>query len=112
MVSFHLRSTHAHAQGLLDHSVALIAGQLLKPCRSMPKLDVFIPTTPGRFLRRTARGFDNAIVCDMLGNVAELATSNIFMAKDGVVFTPAAEWNVPCGHYPATSDRTCCAIAV
>jgi len=27
------------------------------------------------------RGFDNAIVCDMLGNVAELATSNIFMAK-------------------------------
>jgi branched-chain amino acid aminotransferase len=36
------------------------------------------------------RGFDNAIVCDMLGNVAELATSNIFMAKDGVVFTPVA----------------------
>lgn len=35
-----------------------------------------------------ARGFDNAVVCDMLGNVAELATSNIFMAKDGVVFTP------------------------
>ena len=37
-----------------------------------------------------ARGFDNAAVCDMLGNVAELATSNIFMAKDGVVYTPAA----------------------
>jgi branched-chain amino acid aminotransferase len=37
-----------------------------------------------------ARGFDNAVVCDMLGNVAELATSNIFMAKDGVVFTPIA----------------------
>jgi branched-chain amino acid aminotransferase len=36
------------------------------------------------------RGFDNAIVCDMLGNVAELATSNIFMAKGGVVFTPVA----------------------
>jgi branched-chain amino acid aminotransferase len=36
------------------------------------------------------RGFDNAIVCDMLGNVAELATSNIFMAKDGVIFTPVA----------------------
>lgn len=35
-----------------------------------------------------ARGFDNAVVCDMLGNVAELATSNIFLAKDGVVFTP------------------------
>ena len=27
---------------------------------------------------------------DMLGNVAELGTANIFMAKDGVVYTPAA----------------------
>lgn len=35
-----------------------------------------------------ARGFDNAIVCDVLGNVAELATSNIFMVKDEVVYTP------------------------
>jgi branched-chain amino acid aminotransferase len=29
-------------------------------------------------------------VCDVLGNVAELATSNIFMTKDGVVYTPIA----------------------
>ncbi len=36
-----------------------------------------------------ARGFDNALVRDMLGNVAETGTSNIFMAKDGVVLTPA-----------------------
>jgi branched-chain amino acid aminotransferase len=36
------------------------------------------------------RGFDNALVCDMLGNVAETATSNIFMARGGEVFTPAA----------------------
>jgi branched-chain amino acid aminotransferase len=35
-----------------------------------------------------ARGFDNALLCDMLGNVAELANSNVFLAKDGVVFTP------------------------
>ncbi len=35
-----------------------------------------------------AAGFDNALVLDMLGNVAETATSNIFMAKDGVVKTP------------------------
>lgn len=34
------------------------------------------------------RGFDNAVVCDLLGNVAELATSNIFMAKGGIVYTP------------------------
>ncbi|MCS0501041.1 branched-chain amino acid aminotransferase [Ancylobacter mangrovi] len=36
------------------------------------------------------RGFDNAALCDMLGNVAELATANVFMVKDGVAFTPAA----------------------
>ncbi len=34
-------------------------------------------------------GFDNALVLDMLGNVAETTTSNIFMVKDGVVKTPA-----------------------
>jgi branched-chain amino acid aminotransferase len=31
---------------------------------------------------------DNAVVCDVVGNVAELATSNVFMAKGGVVYTP------------------------
>ncbi|MCX7327302.1 MAG: branched-chain amino acid aminotransferase [Hyphomicrobiales bacterium] len=36
-----------------------------------------------------AAGFDNALVLDMLGNVAETTTSNVFMVKDGVVRTPA-----------------------
>ena len=36
------------------------------------------------------RGFDNALVCDSLGNVAETATANVFMVKDGVVKTPQA----------------------
>ncbi|MGO1119064.1 branched-chain amino acid aminotransferase [Rhodovibrionaceae bacterium A322] len=35
-----------------------------------------------------AKGFSNALVADALGNVAESATSNVFMAKDGEVFTP------------------------
>jgi branched-chain amino acid aminotransferase len=35
------------------------------------------------------RGFDNCVMLDMLGNVAELANANIFMAKDDVVYTPA-----------------------
>jgi branched-chain amino acid aminotransferase len=37
-----------------------------------------------------SRGFDNALLCDMLGNVAELANSNVFLARDGVAFTPTA----------------------
>lgn len=42
-----------------------------------------------RMLREAqARGFQNALVCDMLGNVAETATANIFMARGGEVFTP------------------------
>ena len=36
------------------------------------------------------RGFDNALVLDMLGNVAETASSNIFLVKDGQVMTPVA----------------------
>jgi branched-chain amino acid aminotransferase len=35
------------------------------------------------------RGFDNCLLTDMLGNVAELANSNVFMVRDGVVLTPA-----------------------
>ncbi len=43
----------------------------------------------GRMIREAqARGFDNALVADPLGNVAETATANIFMVKDGVVKTP------------------------
>jgi branched-chain amino acid aminotransferase len=36
------------------------------------------------------RGFDNCLMCDMLGNVAELGSANIFLVKDGVVMTPIA----------------------
>ncbi|WP_299816479.1 branched-chain amino acid aminotransferase [uncultured Jannaschia sp.] len=34
------------------------------------------------------KGFGNALVADAMGNVAESATSNVFMVKDGEVFTP------------------------
>jgi branched-chain amino acid aminotransferase len=54
------------------------------------KAGCLYPNNARAIFEANARGFDNAVVCDMLGNVAELATSNIFMAKDGVVFTPVA----------------------
>lgn len=37
-----------------------------------------------------AKGYDNALVADAMGNVAETGVSNIFMVKDGEVFTPIA----------------------
>jgi branched-chain amino acid aminotransferase len=36
-----------------------------------------------------ARGFDNAVVLDPNGNVAELLTANLWIVKDGVAMTPA-----------------------
>ncbi|MGI9417208.1 MAG: branched-chain amino acid aminotransferase, partial [Geminicoccaceae bacterium] len=36
------------------------------------------------------RGFDNGITMDPAGNVAELCTANLWIAKDGVALTPAA----------------------
>jgi branched-chain amino acid aminotransferase len=35
-----------------------------------------------------AKGYGNALVTDAIGNVAETATANIFMARDGELFTP------------------------
>lgn len=44
-----------------------------------------------RMLREArAKGFTNTLTCDAMGNVAETATSNVFMVKDGEVFTPIA----------------------
>jgi branched-chain amino acid aminotransferase len=59
---------------------------------SMPtdaKAGCLYPNNARALREAKSRGFDNALVCDALGNVAETATANIFMAKDGVVRTPA-----------------------
>jgi branched-chain amino acid aminotransferase len=53
------------------------------------KAGCLYPNNARALFEARAKGFDNAVMCDMLGNVAELATSNIFMAKGGVVYTPA-----------------------
>jgi branched-chain amino acid aminotransferase len=58
---------------------------------SMPtnaKSGCLYPQNGRAIMEAKARGFDNALVRDMLGNVAETGTSNVFMVKDGVVLTP------------------------
>jgi branched-chain amino acid aminotransferase len=54
------------------------------------KAGCLYPNNARALLEARSRGFDNCLMCDMLGNVAELATANVFMAKDGVVMTPMA----------------------
>lgn len=53
------------------------------------KAGCLYPNNGRAILEAKRRGFDNCLVRDMLGNVAETGTSNIFMVRDGVVFTPA-----------------------
>jgi len=52
------------------------------------KAGCLYPNNARALIEAQARGFDNCLMCDMLGNIAELGTSNVFMAKDGVVYTP------------------------
>ena len=37
-----------------------------------------------------AKGYNNALVADAMGNVAETATANVFMVRDGEILTPIA----------------------
>jgi branched-chain amino acid aminotransferase len=52
------------------------------------KAGCLYPNNARAMLEARSRGFDNCVVCDMLGNVAEFANSNAFIVKDGVIFTP------------------------
>ncbi|WP_099865151.1 branched-chain amino acid aminotransferase [Pararhizobium haloflavum] len=65
------------------------------------KAGCLYPNNARSVLHAQKRGFDNALVLDMLGNVAETGTSNIFMAKGGIVFTP-----VPNGTFLSGITRT------
>ena len=73
---------------------AITLSPFRRPTRETAPLEAkagcLYPHNARALIEARSRGFDNCIMCDMLGNVAELGTANIFMAKDGVVFTPAA----------------------
>ncbi len=63
-----------------------------RPARDMAPTDAkaacLYPNGARALREAEARGYDNAILCDPNGNVAELATANIWIAKDGVAYTP------------------------
>jgi len=74
--------------------VSITRSRFAKPlAMTMPidaKAGCLYPNNARALMEARTRGFDNCLLSDMLGNVAELATANIFLARDGVVMTPAA----------------------
>ena len=75
---------------------------------SMPvdaKAGCLYPNNARALFEARARGFDNAVMCDALGNVAEFATSNLFLSKG----TPSSrqfptELSWPASPVSASSD--------
>lgn len=54
------------------------------------KAGCLYPNNGRAMMEAKAKGFDNAVLLDAIGNVCELGTANLFIVKDGVVKTPAA----------------------
>jgi branched-chain amino acid aminotransferase len=53
------------------------------------KAGCLYPNNARALVEANSRGFGNCVMHDLVGNVAELATANLFIGKDGVVYTPA-----------------------
>ena len=64
------------------------------------KAGCLYPNNARMLAEARGKGFGNALVADALGNVAETATANVFMVRDGEVFTP-----VPNGTFLAGITR-------
>jgi branched-chain amino acid aminotransferase len=52
------------------------------------KAGCLYPNNARMLVEARSKGFGNALVADAMGNLAESATANVFLVKDGVVFTP------------------------
>ncbi len=75
-----------------DATQTLCRTQFVRPIVSMAPVNAkaaCLYPNNGRMLREAQlRGYTNALVSDALGNVAETGTTNIFMVKHGVIYTP------------------------
>lgn len=54
------------------------------------KAGCLYPNNARMLLEAAAKGYQNALAADALGNVAEAATANVFVVRDGEVLTPIA----------------------
>ncbi len=79
------------AMGPADAAMSISVSPFRRPSlESMPtdaKAGCLYPNNARATLEADSRGFDSALVLDMMGNVAELTSSNAFMVKDGALHT-------------------------
>ncbi|ETD80543.1 branched-chain amino acid aminotransferase [Rhodobacter capsulatus] len=77
-----------------DRTTTLTTTQFRRPvladnvCNA--KAGCLYPNNARMLVEAKRKGFGNALVQDAMGNVAESATANVFIVKDGVVLTPIA----------------------
>ncbi len=76
------------------NGISVTVTEFTRPMVSMAPTDAkaacLYPNNARMLRAARAKGFDNAISLDPLGNVAETATANIWIVKDGVALTPIA----------------------
>ena len=69
------------------------------------------PNNARALIEAYRRGFDNCLMRDMLGAIAELGNANVFMAKDGIVYTPARTAHSLTASRGRESSRSCATTA-
>lgn len=78
-----------------EHGFSAHVSPCRRPARDMAPTDAkascLYPNTQRALVEASRRGFDNAVILDPNGNVAEFGTANLWIARDGVAMTPA--WN-------------------
>ena len=74
-----------------------------------PRPPATIPTTPASCARRAPAASRTRSRSTRQGNVAETASTNAFLVRDGVVMTPVGERHLPRRHHPRRGSSTSCA---
>ncbi|NBD29662.1 MAG: branched-chain amino acid aminotransferase [Alphaproteobacteria bacterium] len=76
----------------VDHAVRVTTTRFRRPVLEdavvNAKAACLYPNNARMLVEARSRGFQNALVADAMGNLAESATANVFLVKDGEVFTP------------------------
>ncbi len=87
-----------------EASVTLTRTRFRRPVQEDAVVDAkagcLYPNNARMLTEARSKGFHNALVADAMGNVAETATANVFMVRDGEVLTP-----VPNGTFLAGITR-------